>query len=136
MTDPISLGASEHQLQRRHAVVAATIATAIEWYDFLYSTVTGLVFAKSVRSGIGVGPSLGYRLASVGAAGPEPLIATWLFRTFQSTTAITIYIALCAVTMFVATAALSEYVGDHISGEHRMLRSRADVICAARAVSL
>jgi metabolite-proton symporter len=38
---------SEHQRQLRRAVVASTIGTAIEWYDFfLYSTVTGLVFAK------------------------------------------------------------------------------------------
>ena len=37
----------EHRLQLRRAVVAATIGTAIEWYDFfLYSVVTGLVFAK------------------------------------------------------------------------------------------
>ena len=33
--------------QLRRAVLAATIGTAIEWYDFfLYSTVTGLVFAQ------------------------------------------------------------------------------------------
>src|SRR5213082_948171 len=38
---------SEHKMQLRRAVVASTIGTAIEWYDFfLYSTVTGLVFAK------------------------------------------------------------------------------------------
>ncbi|MBN9579943.1 MAG: MHS family MFS transporter [Afipia sp.] len=44
---PTSLTASEHQIQLRRAVVASTIGTAIEWYDFfLYSTVTGLVFAK------------------------------------------------------------------------------------------
>jgi len=37
----------EHHIQLRRAVVASTIGTAIEWYDFfLYSTVTGLVFAK------------------------------------------------------------------------------------------
>jgi MFS family permease len=37
----------EHQAQLRRAVVASTIGTAIEWYDFfLYSTATGLVFAK------------------------------------------------------------------------------------------
>jgi metabolite-proton symporter len=37
----------EHIVQLRRAVVASTIGTAIEWYDiFLYSTVTGLVFAK------------------------------------------------------------------------------------------
>jgi len=33
--------------QLRRAIVASTIGTAIEWYDFfLYSTVTGLVFAR------------------------------------------------------------------------------------------
>src|ERR1044071_3989599 len=38
---------AEHRRQLRRAVLAATIGTAIEWYDFfLYSTVTGLVFAK------------------------------------------------------------------------------------------
>jgi metabolite-proton symporter len=41
------LAPSEHQVQLRRAVIASTIGTAIEWYDFfLYSTVTGLVFAK------------------------------------------------------------------------------------------
>ena len=36
-----------HGRQLRRAVVASTIGTAIEWYDFfLYSTVTGLVFAR------------------------------------------------------------------------------------------
>jgi metabolite-proton symporter len=41
------LGEDEHRIQLRRAVVASTIGTAIEWYDFfLYSTVTGLVFAK------------------------------------------------------------------------------------------
>src|SRR5438045_188814 len=33
--------------QLRRAVIASTIGTAIEWYDFfLYSTVTGLLFGK------------------------------------------------------------------------------------------
>src|SRR5689334_24725675 len=37
----------EHAAQLRRAVIASTIGTTIEWYDFfLYSTVTGLVFAK------------------------------------------------------------------------------------------
>ena len=43
----IQLSPSEHQRQLRRAVIASTVGTAIEWYDFfLYSTVTGLVFAK------------------------------------------------------------------------------------------
>ena len=37
----------DHRKQLRRAVIASTIGTTIEWYDFLlYSTVTGLVFAK------------------------------------------------------------------------------------------
>jgi metabolite-proton symporter len=45
-----SLGAlpeAEHNVQLRKAVVASTIGTAIEWYDFfLYGTAAGLVFGK------------------------------------------------------------------------------------------
>jgi metabolite-proton symporter len=41
------LSEHEHRTQLRRAVIAATIGTTIEWYDFfLYSIVTGLVFAK------------------------------------------------------------------------------------------
>src|SRR3954453_16670329 len=42
-----ALSDREHQVQLRRAVIASTVGTAIEWYDFfLYSVVTGLVFAK------------------------------------------------------------------------------------------
>jgi MFS family permease len=38
---------SVHRTQLRRAVIASTVGTTIEWYDFLlYSVVTGLVFAK------------------------------------------------------------------------------------------
>src|SRR6195256_5025375 len=38
---------AEHRKQLRRAVIASTVGTTIEWYDFfLYSIVTGLVFAK------------------------------------------------------------------------------------------
>src|SRR5690349_23147444 len=38
---------AEHRTQLRKAVIASTIGTTIEWYDFLlYSVVTGLVFGK------------------------------------------------------------------------------------------
>jgi MFS family permease len=41
------LSDAEHRGQLRRALIASTIGTTIEWYDFLlYSTVTGLVFAK------------------------------------------------------------------------------------------
>jgi len=45
--EAVTLARSEHRRQLRRAVLAGTIGTAIEWYDFfLYSTVTGLVFAR------------------------------------------------------------------------------------------
>jgi hypothetical protein len=37
----------DHRRQLRRAVIASTIGTTIEWYDFfLYGIATGLVFAK------------------------------------------------------------------------------------------
>ncbi|HXC91571.1 MAG TPA: MFS transporter, partial [Stellaceae bacterium] len=42
-----ALSELEHRRQLRRAVIASTIGTTIEWYDFfIYGTVTGLVFAK------------------------------------------------------------------------------------------
>ena len=42
-----ALSAEEHRKQLYRAVIASTIGTTIEWYDFfLYSIVTGLAFAK------------------------------------------------------------------------------------------
>ncbi|HLX18376.1 MAG TPA: MFS transporter [Bradyrhizobium sp.] len=41
------LSESDHSAQLRKAVVASTIGTAIEWYDFfLYGTAAGLIFGK------------------------------------------------------------------------------------------
>jgi MFS family permease len=43
----VELTPRQHRAQLNRAVLASTIGTAIEWYDFfLYSAVTGLVFAK------------------------------------------------------------------------------------------
>ena len=41
------LSEADHSTQLRRAVIASTVGTTIEWYDFLlYGTVTGLVFGK------------------------------------------------------------------------------------------
>jgi len=41
------LSETEHSAQLRRALIASTVGTTIEWYDFLlYGQVTGLVFAK------------------------------------------------------------------------------------------
>jgi MFS family permease len=42
-----TLSDTEHSAQLRKAVIASTIGTAIEWYDFfLYGTAAGLIFGK------------------------------------------------------------------------------------------
>ncbi|MGA2055997.1 MAG: MFS transporter [Bradyrhizobium sp.] len=42
-----TLSDSDHSAQLRKAVIASTIGTAIEWYDFfLYGTAAGLIFGK------------------------------------------------------------------------------------------
>src|SRR5262249_34613448 len=42
-----AMSKSEHQRRLRRAVIASTVGTTIEWYDFLlYLIVTGLVFGK------------------------------------------------------------------------------------------
>src|SRR3954464_1267068 len=43
---------AEHRAHLRRAVIASTVGTTIEWYDFLiYSTMTGLVFGHVFFSG-------------------------------------------------------------------------------------
>jgi len=42
-----TLSESEHSLRLRQAVIASTIGTTIEWYDFfIYGTAAGLIFGK------------------------------------------------------------------------------------------
>src|SRR2546423_10804906 len=47
MSVAVTAAAADERKQLRRAVVASTVGTSIEWYDFfLYSTATGLLFAK------------------------------------------------------------------------------------------
>ncbi|GAA4971024.1 MFS family permease [Nonomuraea thailandensis] len=54
------------------------------------------------------GASLGYQLASITAGGPAPLIAVWLYATYQSSMAIAIYMAICAAISVVAAYLLKD----------------------------
>ncbi|MEV0389191.1 MFS transporter [Nonomuraea sp. NPDC050643] len=54
------------------------------------------------------GASLGYQLASLTAGGPAPLIAVWLFATYQSSFAIAVYMAICSVISVVAAYLLKD----------------------------
>src|SRR5258706_8089437 len=47
-----NLSEPEHRRHLRRAVIASTVGTTIEWYDFLiYSTMTGLVFGQVFFAG-------------------------------------------------------------------------------------
>jgi MFS family permease len=88
-------------------------------HDMLYGPQAALIaesFTGRLRYS---GASLGYQLASVIAGGPAPLIATWLYKTYQTPTAIAIYIAICAVITVIATVLMTDYTGKDISGEYQ-----------------
>ena len=89
-------------------------------HDMMYGPQAALIaesFTGRLRYS---GASLGYQLASVIAGGPAPLIAAWLFGTFNSSTAIAAYIAACAVITLISTALMTDYTGKDISGEYQL----------------
>jgi MFS family permease len=101
------------------AIIFLVISLSLIPHDMMYGPQAALIaesFTGRLRYS---GASLGYQLASVIAGGPAPLIATWLFRTFHSGTAIAAYIALCAIITLAATAAMTDYTGKDISREYR-----------------
>ncbi|HKO72979.1 MAG TPA: MFS transporter [Bradyrhizobium sp.] len=95
-------------------VIFFAIILSLVPHDMLYGPQAALIaesFTGRLRYS---GSSLGYQLASIIAGGPAPLIATWLFGTFHSSTAIAGYIAICAVITLVATAMMTDYTGKDI----------------------
>src|ERR1700760_3544317 len=102
------------------AVIFIAIILSLVPHDMMYGPQAALIaesFTGRLRYS---GASLGYQLASVIAGGPAPLIATWLYGTFKSATAIAFYIAACAVMTLIATALMTDYTGKDISGEYKV----------------
>ena len=97
------------------AIIFLAIILSLLPHDMMYGPQAALIaesFTGRLRYS---GSSLGYQLASVIAGGPAPLIATWLFGTFHSSTAIAVYIAVCAVITLVGTAMMTDYTGKDIN---------------------
>jgi metabolite-proton symporter len=100
-------------------IIFLAVILSLVPHDMLYGPQAALIaesFTGRLRYS---GASLGYQLASVIAGGPAPLIAAWLFGTYQSATAIAVYIAICAVISVIATALMTDYTGKDISGEYQ-----------------
>jgi metabolite-proton symporter len=101
------------------AIIFLAVIISLVPHDMLYGPQAALIaesFTGRLRYS---GASLGYQLASVIAGGPAPLIAAWLFGTYNSAYAIAIYIAVCAVITLAATAMMTDYTGKDISGEYQ-----------------
>jgi MFS family permease len=99
-------------------IIFIAIVLSLVPHDMMYGPQAALIaesFTGRLRYS---GASLGYQLASVIAGGPAPLIATWLFGTYQSSVAIAVYIAICAVISLIATALMTDYTGKDIEGEY------------------
>jgi metabolite-proton symporter len=97
------------------AIIFLAIVLSLIPHDMMYGPQAALIaesFTGRLRYS---GSSLGYQLASVIAGGPAPLIAAWLFGKYQTSTAIAIYIAICAVITLIATAMMTDYTGKDIN---------------------
>jgi metabolite-proton symporter len=100
------------------ALVFIAIVLSLIPHDMMYGPQAALIaeaFTPRLRYS---GASLGYQFASIIAGGPAPLIATWLFATYHSGYAISIYIAACAVVSLVSAALMPDYTGRDISAEY------------------
>jgi hypothetical protein len=101
------------------AIIFFAIVISLIPHDMMYGPQAALIaenFTGRLRYS---GCSLGYQLASVIAGGPAPLIATWLFGTYQTSYAIAAYIAGCAILTLIATALMRDYTGKDISAEYK-----------------
>ena len=98
-------------------LVFIAIVLSLIPHDMQYGPQAALIaesFTPNLRYS---GASIGYQLASIIAGGPAPLIATWLFASYHTGYAISIYIALCAVVSFIDTALMPDYTGKDISDD-------------------
>ena len=78
-----SLGPEERRKQMMRAVVASTVGTSIEWYDyFLYGTMTALVFAKLFfpKADPITGVTDAFAIYFIGFAARP--VGAWLFGTY------------------------------------------------------
>jgi metabolite-proton symporter len=90
------------------AIAFAAIVIALPLHDLQYGPQAAVIaesFPARVRYS---GSSLGYQLASITSGGPAPLIASWLIHRYHSSTAVAVYIAICAAISLVALLLLPD----------------------------
>ena len=96
---------------RRGPLVFLAILMSLPLHDLQYGPQAALIsesFPGRIRYS---GSALGYQLASLTAGGPAPLVATILYQTYKTSTAIAIYIALSALISLVCVGMLRDQAG-------------------------
>ena len=90
------------------ALVALAIILSEPVHDMQYAPQAAFIAETFAGSRRYSGTSIGYQLASITAGGPAPIIALYLYETFQTSTAIAAYMSLSAVISLVALWMLGE----------------------------
>ena len=101
---------------RMPRLAAIAIVFSLVPHDIMYGPQAALIaecFPARLRYS---GASLGYQLSSLIAGGPAPLIATALFGRYHSSTALSVFILVCAIISLIATAMLKDYSKRDVSG--------------------
>ena len=96
-------------------LVFLAIALGLPLHDLQYGPQAAFIaesFPGSLRYS---GASLGYQLASITAGGPAPIVALYLFRTFQTSMAVAAYVAFTALVSLICVWLLKDRadVPDH-----------------------
>ncbi|HET7578321.1 MAG TPA: MFS transporter [Bacillales bacterium] len=97
------------------ALVFLAIVISLIPHDMMYGPQAALIaenFPAKLRYS---GSSLGYQLASVIAGGPAPMIAAFLFHSFGSAYAISIYLVFNAVVTIIAVAFMKDRTKEDIN---------------------
>lgn len=92
-------------------LVFLAVALGMPIQDLQYAPQAALIAETFPGSRRYSGASLGYQLASITAGGPAPLIAVWLYETFQTSAAVAVYVFVTALISFVCLLLLKERAG-------------------------
>ena len=93
-------------------LVFIAIAVSLPLQDMQYGPQAAFIaesFPAKLRYS---GSSLGYQLASITSGGPAPIIATVLLKTYGTSTAVAVYIAICSVISLICTFLMPKALKD------------------------
>ena len=89
-------------------LVFAAIALGLPSQDIQYGPQAAFIAERFPGTLRYSGASLGYQLASITAGGPAPIVALYLYRTYQTSMAVAAYVALTAVVSLVCVYLLRD----------------------------